>query len=202
MFTGIVQEVGIVEQVRQTASGLSVQIKAPSAARSLTLGGSIATQGVCLTCVERSGGSFWVDISEETLRKTTLGELRKGDKVNLELPLRLVDRIGGHLVTGHVDGVGTVVDSQAEGAGRILTFEAPPQIMRYTIEKGSVAVDGVSLTAFHVTDRTFQVALIPHTLRVTTLGALRPGARVNLEADLLGKYVERLLSREGVAPRG
>lgn len=201
MFTGIVQEIGILEQVEHKASSITLHIKAAHAARSLEIGGSVCTQGVCLTCVERTGSSFVVDVGQETLRKTTLGAFEPGCKLNLELPVRLSDPLGGHLVTGHVDGIGTVEEIHQEGTGRLVTFRAPAEILRTTIEKGSITVDGVSLTAFGVTDRTFQVSLIPHTLRVTTLGGLHPGDRVNLEADLIGKYVARLTNgpvEEGV----
>lgn len=192
MFTGIVQEIGLVHEIRTKKEGLSLQIQAARAARSLQIGGSVAVQGVCLTCTERSGSTFWVDVSQETLRKTTLGSLQKAQRLNIELPLRLIDPLGGHLVTGHVDAVGTVEAVQPEGTGRLITFRSEESITQFTVEKGSITVDGVSLTAFDVTDSTFRVALIPHTLRVTTLGALQPGDAVNLEADLVGKYLARL----------
>lgn len=198
MFTGIVQEIGIIDAVLRGAQGLTFRIQAPRAARTLNVGDSVCTQGVCLTCVEKSGASFSADVSAETLRRTTLGGMKVGEKLNLELALRLADRLGGHLVSGHVDGVGQVVSIHNEGSGRVITFSAPESILRYTIEKGSVTVDGVSLTAYDISDSSFRVALIPHTLRVTTLGALRVGTAVNLEADLVGKYIERLMggSRE------
>lgn len=195
MFTGIVQEIGLVQEIRHKNEGLSLKIQAARAARSLQIGGSVAIQGACFTCVERTGSSFLIDVSQETLRKTTLGQFKVGDRLNIELPLRLVDPLGGHLVTGHVDDVGQVQTVKHEGTSRLITFSASPSILRYTVEKGSITVDGVSLTAFNVTDDTFQVALIPHTLRVTTLGGLQPGDRVNLEGDLVGKYIERLLTR-------
>ena len=151
------------------------------------------TQGACLTCVSKSDGAFAADLSRETLDRTTLGRLRPGESVNLEPALRLMDRLGGHLVTGHVDGVGRLEAEQASGSGKTLTFSAPPGVMRYVIEKGSICVDGVSLTIAGLSERQFTVALIPHTLEVTTLGRLRVGEPVNLEADLIGKYVEKLL---------
>ncbi len=195
MFTGIVQETGIVEAVSHKPEGSALRIKATNSVRSLDIGGSICTQGVCLTCVEISADSFLVDVGQETLRKTTLGDLQPGDRINLELPLRLSDPLGGHLVQGHVDGVGSVEGTYPEGEGQIITFRAPREILGTTIEKGSITIDGVSLTVFNVTDQSFQVSLIPHTLNVTTLGELKPGDRVNLEADLVGKYVARLINR-------
>ena len=193
MFTGIVEEMGTVVAVHPTDQGLRLVIEARRSAAELGLGDSICTQGVCLTCVERNGDRFGVDVSAETLRRTTLGRLSPGDRVNLELPLRLNDRLGGHLVTGHVDGVGRLLSIVEEGESRLYTFEAPDEGARYLVQKGSIAVDGVSLTVAGLRRSEFDVALIPHTLRVTTLGSLRPGEPVNLEADLIGKYVARLL---------
>lgn len=193
MFTGIVQELGTVRRVQSTVDGARIEIYAPHTTAALEIGDSVATQGACLTCVSKSEGAFAADLSRETLDRTTLGSLRPGDLVNLEPALRLSDRLGGHLVTGHVDGVGYLEAEQESGGGKVLTFSAPPGVMRYVIEKGSICVDGVSLTIAGLSERTFWVALIPHTLEVTTLGRLRPGQPVNLEADLIGKYVEKLL---------
>lgn len=193
MFTGIVEDMGTVVAVNPADQGLRLVIEAPKSAAELNLGDSICTQGVCLTCVAREGSRFSVDVSAETLRRTTFGRLSAGDRVNLELPLRLNDRLGGHLVTGHVDGVGRLLTVVDEGESRLYTFEAPDEVARFLVLKGSIAVDGVSLTVAGLRGRQFDVALIPHTLRVTTLGALRPGDPVNLEADLIGKYVARLL---------
>jgi len=193
MFTGIVQEVGRVVRIHTRSDGARVEVAAPRTAPLLGIGDSIATHGACLTCVARTEESFEADLSRETLDRTTLGELRPGHRVNLEPALRLSDRLGGHLVTGHVDGVGRVEAVEKSGDGRVVTFSAPEHVMRYVIEKGSIAVDGVSLTVAAVLPRGFKVALVPHTLQVTTLGQLRPGDRVNLEADLIGKYVEKLL---------
>jgi len=195
MFTGIVQAVGVIAKSSTTKLGATFWIDAPEITRSLEVGDSVCTQGVCLTAVSLRGEAFCVDVSAETLRRTTLGAWAVGTRANLELPLTLSDRLGGHLVSGHVDGVGQVVAVEEEGAGRIVTFQAPPSIMRYTIEKGSVTIDGVSLTLFALEGDRFKVALIPHTLEVTTLGALKAGDRVNLEADMIGKYVERLMPR-------
>lgn len=193
LFTGIVQEVGVVKELRAVAGGAEIEITAPRTTALLEIGDSVCTQGACLTCVSKDEDSFAADLSQETLDRTTFGRLRPGDPVNLEPALRLSDRLGGHLVTGHVDGVGRLEAEQTSGDGKTLTFSAPPNVMRYVIEKGSICVDGVSLTVAGLTDRTFWVALIPHTLEVTTLGRLRVGDPVNLEADLIGKYVEKLL---------
>lgn len=194
MFTGIVQEVGIVKELRPVSGGARITVHAPRTAAVLEIGDSVCTHGACLTCVAKEDGAFVADLSQETLSRTTLGRLRPGAPVNLEPALRLADRLGGHLVTGHVDGVGRLEAEAPSGEGKILTFIAPPNVMRYCIEKGSICVDGVSLTVAGLTERTFWVALIPHTLQVTTLGRLQVGDPVNLEADLIGKYVEKLLS--------
>jgi len=192
MFTGIVQEIGRVVRLQMKADGARIEIAAPAIAGSLAVGDSVCTQGACLTCVTCDEKGFAADLSRETLDRTTLGRLKPGDPVNLEPALRLSDRLGGHLVTGHVDGVGSVEAVETSGDGRVITFLAPSRVMRYVIEKGSIAVDGVSLTVAAVLPGGFKVALIPHTLKVTTLGTLRPGDRVNLEADLIGKYIEKL----------
>jgi riboflavin synthase alpha subunit len=162
-------------------------------------GDSIAVSGVCLTAVAIEPGRLGFDLAEETRAVTTLGDLAAGDAVNLERPLRLGAPVGGHLVLGHVDGVGRVAAVEAEGAGRRLTVLVPPALRPYLIPKGSVAVDGVSLTVAALDDTGFAVALIPHTLAVTTLGARRGGDRVNLEMDVLGKYVQALLPAAGAA---
>lgn len=201
MFTGIVKEVGRIAWRKAARDGLTLGIEAPGTAAVLQIGDSVATQGVCLTCVRVEQSTFVTDVSLETLRLTTLGKLAEGDRVNLEPALRLSDPIGGHLVSGHVDATGNVEWIRDEGEGKRIAFRAPAPLMRYVIQKGSIAVDGVSLTVAAVTDSGFQVALIPHTLAVTTLGSLRPGDAVNLEVDLIGKYVERLLSSgSGKAP--
>jgi riboflavin synthase len=155
--------------------------------------------GVCLTIVALGGDEFSADLAAETLRRTTLGELGAGDAVNLERPLRFDQRLGGHVVQGHVDGVGTVTSVAPEGDGVWMDIEAPAALRRYIVEKGSIAVDGVSLTVARVADPRFAIALIPHTLAATTLGVRRPGDRVNVEVDVLAKYVERLL--EGARAR-
>lgn len=204
MFTGIVQDVGTVQEVAPGGLGnVRLRVAAPAALRDARVGDSIAVCGVCLTvtALGPDGGWFEADVVPETLSRTTLGGLRTGDAVNLEPCLRPVDRLGGHIVQGHVDAVGRVRDVAREGDGVRMTIEAPPSVLRYVVEKGSIAVDGVSLTVAGLRPGAFEVALIPHTLRATTLGRRRPGDAVNLEADILGKYVERLLQgRAGDGP--
>jgi riboflavin synthase len=193
MFTGIVEELGEV-RVAPTGTPARLVVAADATLPDATTGASIAVNGVCLTVVARDDGTVTFDVAPETLDRSTLGDLRVGDPVNLERPMRLTDRLGGHLVQGHVDGVGTVTGRAPDGDGSVrLTVEAPPPLLRHIVEKGSVTVDGVSLTVTDVTDDSFGVALIPHTLAVTTLGSRPPGAAVNLETDVVAKYVDRLL---------
>lgn len=200
MFTGIVQEIGTITNRSPMDQGVRLAVRAPKTAQALAIGDSVCTSGVCLTCVAKDGERFFVDVSAETLRRTTIGDLKSGSLVNLEPALRLSDRLGGHLVAGHVDGTGALTAKRPEGASVLYTFTAPPEILRYAIEKGSITVDGVSLTLFDIAVDSFRVALIPHTLTVTTLGGLAVGARVNLEIDMIAKYVEKLLgqSRHGL----
>ena len=190
MFTGLVAGKGVVRAV----SGGRLVVETELAAE-LAPGDSIAVNGVCLTAVERKNGSFAADVMPETLRRTSLEPLAEGDEVNLELPLRAGDRLGGHVMQGHVDGTGTVESVTEDGNSRVVRIQAPSELLRYVVQKGSIAVDGVSLTVSGVDDRAFEVSLIPETLERTTLGALAPGARVNVEVDVLAKYVEKLVSR-------
>ncbi|HEV3451917.1 MAG TPA: riboflavin synthase [Acidimicrobiia bacterium] len=193
MFTGIVEELGRVRGLRRDGPA-RLEVEARAVVADATVGASIAVNGCCLTVVEVDDAGFAVDLAPETLDRSTLGGLEPGDPVNLERPVRLADRLGGHLVQGHVDGVGTVAGRAAERDGSVrLTVAATPGLLRHVVEKGSVTVDGVSLTVTAVADDRFEVALIPHTLAVTTLGARQPGDGVNLETDLVAKYVERLL---------
>lgn len=195
MFTGIVEALGTVERLAPQEAGWRFVITAPrTVGEDLRRGDSLAVNGACLTVVETDGARLAFDVSGETLRVTALGDLGPGDPVNLERPLRLGERLGGHLVLGHVDGVGRVVEVTSEGAGRRLAFEAPRSLEGLLIPKGSVAVDGVSLTVADLGGNRFAVAVIPHTLTMTTLGARRVGARVNLEMDVIGKYVRALLT--------
>jgi riboflavin synthase len=188
VFTGLVAGKGVVRGL----SGGRLEVETVLAAE-LAPGDSIAVNGVCLTAVERSNGSFAADVMPETLRRTSLEPLAEGDEVNLELPLRAGDRLGGHVMQGHVDGTGTVESVREEGSSRVVRIAAPAELLRYVVEKGSIAVDGVALTIAALDDESFEVALVPHTLEVTTLGEKRPGDAVNLEVDVLAKYVERLL---------
>jgi riboflavin synthase len=193
MFSGIVEELGVVREIGPPR--LSVGCR--TVTTDSEVGASIAVSGVCLTVVERGDGSLTFDLSEETLRRTSLGRLGPGEHVNLERPATLMSRLGGHLVQGHVDGVGKVSGFEPDAMGGAwLTVVPPSHLLRYLVEKGSVAVDGVSLTVAGLGDGAFSVALIPHTLTVTTLGRAGPGDPVNLEVDVIAKYVERLL--EGV----
>jgi riboflavin synthase len=192
MFTGLVQDRGHVESVDQTADGARVDVRT-GLGSDLTDGDSVAVQGVCLTATSVHPDGFTADIMGETLRRSTLGDLGDGAPVNLELPLRASDRLGGHVVQGHVDGVGEVVEVADEGFSRRVWIEPPPDLLRYVVQKGSIAVAGVSLTVAEVTDDRFAVALIPETVERTTLGTTVAGERVNIEVDVLAKHVEKLL---------
>jgi riboflavin synthase len=194
VFTGIVEERGTVRACGPGPSGPRLEIACRTVAEDAEPGASVAVNGVCLTVVGRTGGALAFDLGPETAARSTLGELRAGDAVNLERPVTLAARLGGHLVQGHVDGTGTVVARQDDGdGGSVFRIRAPSGFERYMVEKGSIAVDGVSLTVAAATGDGFTVALIPHTLTVTTLGGRRPGDRVNVEVDLMAKYVERLV---------
>ncbi len=193
MFTGIVREVGRVASLTGDAQGVRLEIEAPETARTTGTGDSIALNGVCLTAVAVVDGRIAFDAVPETLSRTSLEHLEPGARVNVEPSLRVGEQLGGHNVQGHVDGVGRVRRVEPEGEGRRLTIDAPPDLLRYVVQKGSIAVEGTSLTVAAVDDAGFAVALIPHTLTATTLGELEPGDPVNLEADVLAKYVERLL---------
>jgi riboflavin synthase len=202
MFTGIVEELGRVRRLRRDGPA-RLEVEARAVVADATVGASIAVNGCCLTVVEVDDAGFTVDLAAETLDRSTLGGLAPGDPVNLERPVRLTDRLGGHLVQGHVDGVGTVAVRAADGDGSVrLTVAAASGLLRHVVEKGSVTVDGVSLTVTAVADDRFEVALIPHTLAATTLGARQPGDGVNLETDVVAKYVERLLDPLGSAALG
>jgi riboflavin synthase len=200
MFTGIIEEMGEVLAIETQPEGARLRIRAGTLIDGARIGESIAVSGVCLTMVAVAPGEFASDLAAETLRRTTLGRLRPGDPVNLERPLRLDQRLGGHIVQGHIDGVGTITSITPEGDGIWMEIEPPATLRSYIAEKGSIAVDGISLTVARVLEGgRFAVALIPHTLAVTTLGRRGAEAGVNLEVDILAKYVERLL--EGVRGR-
>ncbi len=193
MFTGIVQDVGEIEAVTPMPGGKRLRIATRLDTSGFQMGESVAVNGVCLTVTGIGPSWFSADASPETLERSNLGGLRPGHRVNLERALRPVDRLGGHIVLGHVDATGRLLEVRSEGAFRTVRFEAPPGVARYLVEKGSVAVDGVSLTVYGCTASAFSVAVIPHTWEATALADRRPGDRVNLEADVLAKYVERLL---------
>ena len=192
MFTGLVADLGTVAEVHSTTDGVRLAIESPLTSE-LAEGDSVAVNGVCLTAVGLRGDRFGADVMHETLRRSSLAEVQAGTKVNLELSLQANGRLGGHIVQGHVDGVGAISETRDDGFARVVTIAADPDLLRYVVEKGSIAVDGVSLTVARVDDHSFDVSLIPETLERTTLGAATNGAPVNLEVDILAKYVEKLL---------
>ena len=193
MFTGIVEDVGRVVRSEELAAGRRLWVATSLPVASFAMGESIAIAGACMTVVATASGRFAVDVSAESLRRSTLGDLADGDGVNLERAMQLGDRVGGHMVSGHVDGTGSVRSIAPEGESSIFTFGVDPSLMPMMVEKGSVAVDGISLTCFHCLGDSFDVAVIPHTLSVTTLGRRAVGAHVNIEVDVMGKYVARLV---------
>jgi len=194
MFTGIVEEMGSVKALRREAGAARLVIAASTVLGSTAIGDSISVNGVCLTVVEMGADAFTADVAVETLSVTNLGELKAGARVNLERALQLSARIGGHLVSGHVDAVGRIRSRREEGSGWRIFFDAPDSVLRYVIKKGSIAIDGISLTVADVDRTGFSIAMIPHTAKLTTLGFKTAGDGVNLETDIIGKYVERLLS--------
>jgi riboflavin synthase len=194
MFTGIIEEMGSVKALRHEAGAARLVVSASAVLGDTALGDSICVNGVCLTVVEMDKSVFSADVAVETLKVTNLGELKAGAKVNLERALRLSARIGGHLVSGHVDAVGRIRERREEGNGWRIFIDAPDPVLRYVIKKGSIAIDGISLTVADVDKKGFSIAMIPHTAKLTTLGFKSAGDSVNLEADIIGKYVERLLS--------
>jgi len=194
MFTGIVEEMGAVKALRREAGAARLTVSASTVLGNTVLGDSICVNGVCLTVVQIGTSDFSADVALETMKVTNLGELHTGQKVNLERALQLSARIGGHLVTGHVDAVGRMREKRQEGNSWRIFFDAPEKALRYIIQKGSVAIDGISLTVADVDKAGFSIAMIPHTAKLTTLGFKSSGDSVNLETDIIGKYVERLLS--------
>jgi riboflavin synthase len=193
MFTGLIQRIGKLDGLQRTGQGMRLAVVVEPPLADVESGESIAVDGVCLTVTEPGDSRFVADISPETLRRTTLGAKRPGDPVNIERALRLSDRLGGHLVSGHVDDTGRVVEVRQMGSFAEVWFEADRALGRYIVEKGSICVDGVSLTVAECREATFSVALIPATVQSTTLSTLRPGRQVNLEIDMLARYVEKLL---------
>lgn len=207
MFTGIITEIGTVERVERLGGGIRLAIRAPRSAAELHVNDSVAVNGACQTVVGMDRSLFRVEAVEETLLKTTLGELANGARVNLELPLRLSDRLGGHLVAGHVDGVGVVEEIVSQASSQLIRISYLREFSRYLIPVGSIAVDGISLTVARLEGEVVVVSVIPHTLEHTTLGIARQGTRVNLEFDMVGKHIERILAEgrsgkpgEGITP--
>lgn len=198
MFTGLVETLGRVEHVQPAGAGRRLTLAAPALIEGTRLGDSIALNGACLTVIAIQGDSLSFEAGPETLQRTNLGDLQPGDRVNLERALRLGDRLGGHLVQGHVDGLGRIAERSRQGEWEMIWFSCPPALAEQMVSKGSVAVDGISLTVVDVTADRFSVALIPHTLAATTLGFKGPGASVNLETDLFAKYVWKCLRGGGV----
>lgn len=190
LFTGIIEEVG---HIRQMGGG-QLAIDCRKVVGDVALGDSIAVNGVCLTVTSFDKNHFTADVMPETVRRTSLSELKKGSPVNLERALTLASRLGGHIVSGHIDGTGVIVSFKEEGNAILMKIAAGPELLRYVVEKGSVALDGISLTVAAVTNKDFTVSLIPHTREVTNLGSKKAGSRINIETDVLGKYVEKMLA--------
>ncbi|WP_073093221.1 riboflavin synthase [Thermosyntropha lipolytica] len=194
MFTGIIEELGTVKRIEKGSQSFRITIKAQKVLEDVKIGDSIAVNGVCLTVVDFAPDFFTADVMPETVAKTTLKSLSSGDYVNLERALRLGDRLGGHLVQGHVDGIGRIIRKESRDIAVIYHIAAPGQVLKYTVPKGSIAIDGISLTVVEVGKDSFSVSLIPHTAKMTTLGFKNAGDEVNLETDIIGRYIERLLS--------
>ncbi len=193
MFTGIVEEIGQIKGVQRNVKSVRLTVAAGKVLEDVKLGDSIAVNGVCLTVTEFSSASFVADVMPETMKRSNLGSLGSGARVNLERALKLSDRLGGHIVSGHIDGMGQIIGKKQDDNAIWISIEAPPAILRYIIEKGSVAIDGISLTVAYVDDHSFKVSIIPHTQDETTLVGLKVGTKVNLENDLTAKYIEKFL---------
>lgn len=193
MFTGIIEELGTIRRMTSSPKGARVEVTAGTILSDARLGDSIAVNGVCLTVVDQGPDWFAADVSEETLRRTSLKQMRIGTRVNLERPLTPASRLGGHIVQGHVDGVGEFVEARPSGDGWVVRVRFPKDLGRYIVEKGSIAVDGISLTVASLGDDYFEIAIIPHTWKMTNLGSLDRGAALNLEVDVIAKYVERMM---------
>ena len=199
MFTGLVAELGTVQRLARQGSSYHLTVGAKKVLTNLKIGDSVAVNGACLTVVRMDEGGFTADVMPETVRLTNIGSLQPGSKVNLERTLRLCDGLDGHIVSGHVEGLGTISEQRPEGIAVVVTIATPPELLKYIIKKGSIAIDGISLTVTEVTDTSFSVSLIPHTAKETTLGFKKVGDSVNLETDILGKYVERMLTWNNAA---
>ena len=194
MFTGLIAELGSVQKLSRQGNSYHLTVAAQKVMESLKIGDSVAVNGVCLTVVEKTNASFTADVMPETVRLTNIGLLTNGSRVNLERTLRLCDGLDGHIVSGHVEGLGNISGKRPEGIAVVVTIDTPSELLKYIIKKGSIAIDGISLTVTEVTDTSFSVSLIPHTAKETTLGFKAVGDKVNLETDIIGKYVERMLS--------
>lgn len=193
MFTGLIESQGIITRVERKEGGALIEVYAPEFGRDMAIGDSVAVDGACLTVVKFIRGAFIADVSSETLDRTTLGGSKQGTKVNLERALRLSDRLGGHMVSGHVDGIGRLLLRHAAGNSTVYQFQVPATLMAYVVPKGSIAVDGISLTVAQIKGESFAAAVVPHTEEVTTLKEKPIGAPVNIEVDILGKYVKRFV---------
>ena len=202
MFTGIVEEKGKLIRVEHPGQGLRLSLEIPLGLTEISLGDSINVNGACLTVVEKKGQALTVDVSSETLQRTTFRELQEGEEVNLERALRLTDRLGGHIVSGHIDGIGTVIEKRKEGDFVLIRVRVPRTVMKYVVPKGSIAIDGISLTVNECQEDEIRMTLIPFTLQKTTLLKRKAGDRVNLEADIVGKYVEKLLHFKDEGSKG
>lgn len=201
MFTGLVEEIGTVQSIVKSVKSARITIKASKVLEGIKLGDSIATNGVCLTATDFTGSSFTMDVMAETMRRSNLKNLSPGEEVNLERALRLGDRLGGHIVSGHIDGVGTISSFEKEDNAVWITIDTPVEVLKYIVQKGSIAIDGVSLTVAYVDERVFKVSIIPHTKDVTTLLRKKVGDEVNLECDIVGKYIEKLMGAKEQAPK-
>jgi riboflavin synthase len=202
MFTGIIEDKGKVTRVGYRGQEKRLTLELPIHLTEVQLGDSINVNGVCLTVVEKRGQTIEVDLSPETLQKSVLGQLKEGDQVNFERPLKLTDRLGGHLVTGHIDGIGMITEKRKEGDFLHLKIRIPKFVSKYVVQKGSIAIDGISLTVNECEDDEIRMTLIPYTLKKTTLMDKRVGDRVNVETDIIGKYVEKMLDRGDEKSKG
>jgi riboflavin synthase len=194
MFTGLVAELGTVQRLDRQGESYHLTVSAVKVMQNLKIGDSVAVNGACLTVVDMHDSVFTADVMPETVRLTNIGSLHAGDKVNLERTLRLCDGLDGHIVSGHVEGLGTIISRRPEGIANVVEIAAEARLLRYILPKGSIAIDGISLTVTAVAESSFSVAIIPHTAQETTLGFKGVGDKVNLETDIIGKYVERLLN--------